>query len=152
MYFCRDMKTIKKHLTTEEKSPHKLPYHGPLRDYASEILSLGRGNGRDFHASKIPTVIINDLAGRGTTLDTDETTITQRQIFKYRNHPKKRKGANLPVEDYPYIEKAIASPANIYADISKKTWCMLSPRLTETTKSSKRYCIPIMLTMEPQQT
>ena len=26
--------------------------------------------------------------------------VTQRQIFKYRNHPKTTKGANLPVEDY----------------------------------------------------
>ena len=46
--------------------------------------------------------------------------VTQRQIFKYRNHPKTTKGANFPVEDYRIIEAALKNPTNIYEDTAQK--------------------------------
>ena len=46
--------------------------------------------------------------------------VTQRQIFKYRNHPKTTKGANLPVEDYGIIEATLKNPTNIFEDTVQK--------------------------------
>ena len=46
--------------------------------------------------------------------------VTQRQIFKYRNHPKTTKGANLPVEDYGTIEATLKNPTNIFEDTVQK--------------------------------
>ena len=114
------MKTGKVDKTDQTKDPHKTPYYGSLFDYASDILSAGRGNGSDYCAGAVSPTIINDLSKRGAKLKTENMSITQRQIFKYRNHPKERKGANLPVEDYNFIEQALTSPKNIYVDISKR--------------------------------
>jgi len=102
------------------EEPRKQFYYGSLHDYAHEILSLGRGNGTDFCAGKVTPSIIKDLSNRKVNMETKNMTITQRQIFKYRCHPKEQKGANLPVEDYHYIEQALTSPTNIYVDASKK--------------------------------
>ena len=115
------MKTGKNDKTGLTKDLHKTLCYGSLLDYAYEILSAGRGNGRDFCAGKVTPDIVNDLSRRGSKLETEIMSITQRQIFTYRDHPKERKGANLPFEDYLFIERALSTPTNIYVDISKKS-------------------------------
>ena len=115
------MKTGKNDKNYQAKDPHKVLCYRSLLDYASEILAKGRGDGTDFCAGKVTQAIVNDLFRRGSKLETEIMTITQRQIFKYRDHPKERKGASLPVEDYFFIERALSSPTNIYVDVSKKS-------------------------------
>ncbi|MBQ7550262.1 MAG: hypothetical protein IJT04_01880 [Bacteroidales bacterium] len=87
-----------------------------LREYAAEILERGKGDGSVFCVCEIAQEIANDLSIRGKTLLSKGIIITQRQIFKYRNHPKTAKGANLPLANYDLIEETLKSPVHIYED------------------------------------
>ena len=87
-----------------------------FREYATEMLERGKGDGSVFRVCEIAPEIVNDLSIRGETLLSKDVIITQRQIFKYRNHPKTSKGANLPLSDYDLIEETLKSPMHIYED------------------------------------
>ena len=89
---------------------------GSFLDYATEMLERGKGDGSVFRVCEIALEIANDLSTRGKTLLNKDIIITQRQIFKYRNHPKTTKGANLPLSDYDLIEETLKSPMHIYED------------------------------------
>ncbi len=88
--------------------------------FANDLLTKGRGDGEVCRICEISPVIINDMKTAGLELHSNDIIVTQRQIFKYRNHPKTTKGANLPVEDYGIIEAALKNPTNIYEDTAQK--------------------------------
>lgn len=90
--------------------------NGSFREFATEMLKKGKGDGSVFRVCEIAPEIANDLSIRGKTLLNKDIIITQRQIFKYRNHPKTAKGANLPLSDYDLIEETLKSPVHIYED------------------------------------
>ena len=87
-----------------------------FREYATEMLERGKGDGSVFRVCEIAPEIANDLSIRGETLLSKDVIITQRQIFKYRNHPKTAKGANLPLADYDLVEETLRAPTHIYED------------------------------------
>ena len=60
------------------------------------------------------------MKANGVPLLVRDVVVTQRQVFKYRKHPKTRKGANLPVEDYALVEKALRQPTIIFKDTVQK--------------------------------
>jgi len=60
------------------------------------------------------------MKSAGLELHSKDIIVTQRQIFKYRNHPKTTKGANFPVEDYGIIEATLKNPTNIFEDTVQK--------------------------------
>ena len=95
-------------------------YRGSLMQFANDLLTKGRGDGEVCRICEISPVIINDMKTAGLELHSNDIIVTQRQIFKYRNHPKTTKGANLPVEDYGIIEAALKNPTNIYEDTVQK--------------------------------
>ena len=87
-----------------------------FREYATEMLERGKGDGSVFRVCEIALEIANDLSIRGETLLSKDVIITQRQIFKYRNHPKTAKGANLPLADSDLVEETLKAPTHIYED------------------------------------
>lgn len=91
-------------------------YDGRLVDFATEILERGRGNGTVCRICTVASEIVMDMRERGETLESNDIIVTQKEVFKYRHHPKAKKGANLPIEDYVLIEKALCSPIHIYED------------------------------------
>lgn len=95
-------------------------YRGSLMQFANDLLTKGRGDGEVCRICEISPVIINDIKTAGLELHSNDIIVTQRKIFKYRNHPKTTKGVNLPVEDYGIIEAALKNPTNIYEDTVQK--------------------------------
>ena len=75
--------------------------------FANDLLAKGRGEGEVCRICEISSAIINDMKTAGLELHAKDIIVTQRQVFKYRNHPKTTKGANIPVEDYGIIETAL---------------------------------------------
>ena len=95
-------------------------YNGNLLEFAKDILSKGRGGGSVCRVCEVDPAIFCDMKKRGVKLLSKDIIVTQRQVFKYRKHPKTSRGANLPVEDYDLIEKALKSPTQIYEDTVQK--------------------------------
>ena len=95
-------------------------YKGTLCEFATNILTTGRGEGNVCRVCKISPTIADDMKAQGIELFSNDIIITQRQVFKYRKHPKTKKGANLPFEDYALIEATLKSPTHIYEDTVQK--------------------------------
>ncbi|MBR4647195.1 MAG: hypothetical protein IKO75_08810 [Bacteroidales bacterium] len=95
-------------------------FNGSLCQFASGLLSRGRGEGCVCRICGIPSAIVEDMKSNGLELLSNDIIVTQRQIFKYRKHPKTGKGANIPVEDYAIIESALKNPMHIYEDTVQK--------------------------------
>ena len=91
-------------------------YNGGLQQYATTILSIKRGDGSVCCICDIHPVIVDDMKTQGVLLLSKDIIITQRQIFKYRNHPKSAKGANVPLVDYALVEETLRNPEHIYED------------------------------------
>ena len=95
-------------------------YDGSFMDFASQLLSIGRGDGSVCRVCALPYDIAEDMRLRGIGLSCSDIIVTQRQIFKYRNHPKSAKGAVVSVSDYGKIETALLNPPQLYVDDSKR--------------------------------
>ena len=95
-------------------------YNGTFREFAANILIKGRGDGSVCRICTISKHISDDMKTKGVVLLSEDIIITQRQVFKYRKHPKTRKGANIPTEDYDVIENALKNPTHIYEDTVQK--------------------------------
>lgn len=96
-------------------------YNGSLQEFATDILLLGRGDGSVCRIGEINAIVVADLANKGLVLASNDIIVSQKQIFKYKNHPKSLKGANLPLSEYALIERAIGAPSRIFEDTTKKT-------------------------------
>ena len=111
------MKTDEKILLNQNTNCCNLVYYdGTLQQFASTLLANDRGDGSVCRICEIHPAIINDMISKGRLLSSKEIIITQRQIFKYRNHPKSAKGATVPLIDYAFIEKALQNPEHVYED------------------------------------
>ena len=95
-------------------------YRGSLLQFANDLLTKGRGDGEVCRICEISSAIINDMKTISLELQSKDIIVTQRQVFKYRNHPKTTKGANIPVEDYGIIETALKNPTRIFEDTVQK--------------------------------
>ena len=91
-------------------------YNGTLQQFATTLLANERGDGTVCRICEIHPAIIDDMKSKGKLLSSKDIIITQRQIFKYRNHPKSAKGATVPLVDYALIEKTLQDPIHIYED------------------------------------
>lgn len=91
-------------------------YQGSLREFAEELLANGRGNGQMVEVARLHDVVIEDAKQKGLELCSEMIVVMQNTIFKYAHHPKSKKGANVPIDDYELIEKALIDPLHIYED------------------------------------
>ena len=95
-------------------------YQGSLRQFAEELLAKGRGNGQMVIVAQFDDAIIKDMNKKGVTLQSDSIVVTQQAVFKYAHHPKSKKGAVIPIEQYDLIENALKTPLHIYEDTAQK--------------------------------
>ena len=91
-------------------------FNGSLRQYAAKLLAAGKGDGSVCRVCHIHPLIAKDMQSKGRALESLDVIVTQRQIFKYRNHPKSAKGANVPLDDYALVEETLCNPERIYED------------------------------------
>ena len=95
-------------------------FQGSLREFAEELLANGRGNGQMIVVAQLDNKVVKDMSNKGVTLQSMSIVVTQQAIFKYAHHPKMKKGAVIPVEQYDLIEKALNTPLHIYEDTAQK--------------------------------
>lgn len=95
-------------------------YQGSLREFAEELLANGRGNGQMVEVARLDESVIIDMDKKGALLQSFSIVVTQQAIFKYAHHPKEKKGAVIPVEQYDLIELALNGPLHIYEDTAQK--------------------------------
>lgn len=95
-------------------------YQGSLRQFAEELLANGRGNGQILEVAQLDDIVVEDMINKGVTLQSVSIVVTQQTIFKYAHHPKSKKGAVIPVEQYELIENALKTPLHIYEDTAQK--------------------------------
>ena len=95
-------------------------YQGNLRQFAEELLALGKGNGQMIVVAQLDDIIVDDMHNKGVTLHSVSIVDTQQVVFKYAHHPKWKKGAVIPVKEYGLIEKALNMPLHIYEDTAQK--------------------------------
>ena len=95
-------------------------YQGSLREFAEELLSIGKGNGMMVEVAQLDEMVVVDMNNKGVTLQSVSIVVTQQAIFKYAHHPKSKKGAVIPVEQYDLIEQALNTPLHIYEDTAQK--------------------------------
>ena len=91
-------------------------YQGSLRQFAEELLAKGKGNGQMVEVAQFCDTVIEDAKQQGLELKTYSIMVMQKTIFKYAHHPKAKKGAVVPLDDYGLIEKALRTPLHIYED------------------------------------
>lgn len=95
-------------------------YDGDLCEFARDILTKGRGLGSVCLVCEVDPAISDDMGMQGVDMVSKNIIVTQRQVFKYKRHPKSKKGANIPLEDYDLIAKALKRPTHIYEDTVQK--------------------------------
>lgn len=95
-------------------------YQGSLRQFAEELLSKGRGNGQMIVVAQLDDKVVEDISRKGVVLQSISIVVTQQSVFKYAHHPKSKKSAVIPVEQYDLIEKALTMPLHIYEDTAQK--------------------------------
>ena len=95
-------------------------YQGNLKQFAEELLAKGKGNGQMLVVAQLDDKVIEGMCNKGVVLQSVSIVVTQQAIFKYAHHPKAKKGAVIPVEQYDLIEKALITPLHIYEDTAQK--------------------------------
>ena len=91
-------------------------YQGSLRQFAEELLANGKGNGQMVEVAQFCETVIEDAKRQGLELRSSSILVMQKTIFKYAHHPKAKKGAVVPLDDYGLIEKALRTPLHVYED------------------------------------
>ena len=88
-YFCRHFdkqKTVA--VKTKNNGKSIAFYDGSLTEFAREILEQGRGNGSVCRICTVVPEIVADMRLKGQTLVSNDIIVTQKEVFKYRHHPR----------------------------------------------------------------
>ena len=103
---------------SSEKRKELIVFEGSLKDYAVMLLKDKRGDGSVINLGEIHESVLKELLKKDIQLADTRIIVDQHSVTKYFAHPKNRKGAVLPIEDYGLIERAAKKPQKIYEDAS----------------------------------
>ena len=98
----------------------KRRYTRDLQTFSDAVLARGKSNGSFYIFGKTNKAYLSDLVKRGVRLKSDVAAITDKTILKYRNHPKRRKGAVVSFNRFRMVESAVKHPKNVYIDTHRK--------------------------------
>jgi len=87
---------------------------------------------------------LNDLFKKGIIVKSELAAITDKTILKYRNHPKKQKGATVNIHRFRMVESAVKKPKNVYIDRNRSRLIYVS-----SVKYSKGKVLKVVI--EPNQ-
>lgn len=87
---------------------------------------------------------LNDLFKKGIIIKSELAAITDKTILKYRNHPKKQKGATVNIHRFRMVESAVKKPKNVYIDTNRSRLIYVS-----SVKYSKNKILKVVI--EPNQ-
>ena len=91
-----------------------------LRSFAEEIINDGYARGRMMKLGQMSHFFGVKGAVRKGFQPNEGIYITDAAILKYLDHPKNKKGGNVPVQYLNLVAKAIQRPKHIYRDKSPR--------------------------------
>lgn len=122
----------------------KRKYTRDLQGFADKVLASGRVRKSVYIFGKTNKAYLNDLFKKGIIVKSELAAITDKTILKYRNHPKKQKGATLNVHRFRMVEAAVKKPKNVYIDRNRSRLIYVS-----SVKYSKGKVLKVVI--EPNQ-
>lgn len=113
----------------------KRRYTRDLQGFADKVLASGQARKSVYVFGRTNKAYLRDLSRKG---------ITDKTILKYRNHPKKQKGATVNIHRFRMVEAAVKKPKNIYIDTNRNRLIYVS-----SVKYSKNKILKVVI--EPNQ-
>lgn len=86
-----------------------------VQRFVNDVLADGKPRGKAHQVSVVPPEVYQRLRGLGY-LQTDHIFLLDNTILKYRNHPKGKKGATLPFDQFWKLANIARNPKNAYMD------------------------------------
>ena len=122
----------------------KRKYTRDLQGFADKVLASGRVRKSVYIFGKTNKTYLNDLFKKGIIIKSELAAITDKTILKYRNHPKKQKGATVNIHRFRMVESAVKKPKNVYIDRNRSRLIYVS-----SVKYSKNKILKVVI--EPNQ-
>ena len=122
----------------------KRKYTRDLQGFADKVLASGRVRKSVYIFGKTNKAYLNDLFKKGIIIKSELAAITDKTILKYRNHPKKQKGATVNIHRFRMVESAVKKPKNVYIDRNRSRLIYVS-----SVKYSKGKVLKVVI--EPNQ-
>lgn len=122
----------------------KRKYTRDLQGFADKVLASGRVRKSVYVFGRTNKTYLRDLSQKGIALKSELAAITDKTILKYRNHPKKQKGATVNIHRFRMVESAVKKPKNVYIDTNRSRLIYVS-----SVKYSKNKILKVVI--EPNQ-
>lgn len=122
----------------------KRRYTRDLQSFADRVLAKGKANRSVYVFGRTNKAFLTDLHRRGVEVKSDIAAITDKAILKYRNHPKRKKGAVVSFHRFRMVEAAVKKPKNVYIDTKRSRLVYVS-----SVKYSKNKVLKVVI--EPNQ-
>lgn len=122
----------------------KRRYTKDLQGFADKVLASGKARKSIYVFGKANRAYLRDLSRKGISVKSELAVITDKTILKYRNHPKKKKGATISVHRFRMVEVAVKKPKNVYIDRNRNRLIYVS-----SVKYSKSKVLKVVI--EPNQ-
>lgn len=119
-------------------------YTRDLQSFADKVLARSKPNRSLYIFGRTNRAVLLDLARRGVTVMSDKTAISDKTILKYKDHPKRSKGAVVSFNRFVMVEKAVKKPKNVYIDSNRNRLVYVS-----SVKYSKDKVLKVII--EPNQ-
>lgn len=119
-------------------------YTRDLQGFADKVLASGRARKSVYVFGRTNKTYLRDLSQKGIALKSELAAITDKTILKYRNHPKKQKGATVNVHRFRMVEASVKRPKNVYIDTNRSRLIYVS-----SVKYSKNKILKVVI--EPNQ-
>ena len=123
---------------------NKRRYTKDLQGFADKVLANGRVRKSVYIFGRTNKAYLKDLSRKGIVVKSELAAITDKTILKYRNHPKKQKGATVSVHRFRMVEVAVKRPKNVYIDTKRSRLIYVS-----SVKYSKNKILKVVI--EPNQ-
>lgn len=101
-------------------------YTRDLQTFADKVLKIGRPKGLLYKFGNISRTVARYMREQRLTLESLTTIISDKTILKYRNHPKRKKGAVVSFKRFVMVEAAVKKPRNVYIDTNRNRLVFVS--------------------------
>lgn len=105
---------------------NKRRYTRDLQTFADKVLKTGKSKGSIYKFGNINRAVVRYMQKQGLKLESQLTVILDKTILKYKNHPKRKKGAVVSFKCFVMVEAAVKRPMNVYIDTKRNRLVFVS--------------------------
>ena len=87
-----------------------------FEDFARMVFRRNQARKSLFLFGNASKKYLSALVKKGVSIKTDKVVITDGTTLKYKNHPKRAKGAFPSMHRFRTVSKAVKNPKNVYID------------------------------------